>query len=53
MTNDAISDASEDIPKKGLRKVRGWGLWINLATFLIGYATGVIGLIVKMRVVGV
>src|SRR5699024_6998137 len=42
MTNDAISDASEDIPKKGLRKVRGWGLWINLATFLIGYATGVI-----------
>ena len=42
MTNDAISDVSENISKKGLRKVRGWGLWINLATFLIGYATGVI-----------
>src|SRR5699024_11065304 len=42
MTNDPISGASEGIPRKGLRKVRGWGLWINLATFLTGYATAVI-----------
>src|SRR5699024_10297667 len=42
MTNDAISAISENIPKKGLRKVRGWGLWINLATLLIVDATGVI-----------
>lgn len=41
-TNETTPEPSEGIPKKGLRKVRGWGLWINLATFLIGYATGVI-----------
>lgn len=41
-TNETTPDPSGEIPKKGLRKVRAWGLWINLATFLIGYATGVI-----------
>jgi len=30
----------DHISGAGLRKVRNWGLWINLATFLIGYATG-------------
>ncbi len=36
------ADASEHVTSKGLNKVRAWGLWINLATFLVGYATGVI-----------
>lgn len=40
--NEAMPEPSQEISKKGLRKVRTWGLWINLATFLIGYATGVI-----------
>lgn len=31
-----------DVPSAGLRMVARWGLWINLATFMIGYATGVI-----------
>ncbi|MGW4631573.1 sugar porter family MFS transporter [Nocardia sp. NPDC004415] len=33
---------AEEIPRAGLRMVARWGLWINLATFLIGYATGII-----------
>ena len=41
-SNETMPEPSDSIPKKGLRKVRAWGLWINLATFLIGYATGVI-----------
>ncbi|MFD4369509.1 sugar porter family MFS transporter [Rhodococcus sp. NPDC058521] len=32
----------DNIPSSGLRKVARWGLLINLATFMIGYATGVI-----------
>lgn len=40
-TSDASSPL-DNISDAGLQKVRRWGLWINLATFLIGYATGVI-----------
>lgn len=31
-----------DVSDEGLAKVRRWGLWINVSTFLIGYVTGVI-----------
>ena len=30
------------VSKEGLRQIRRWGLWINLGSFLTGYATAVI-----------
>lgn len=41
-STQSMPDPSAGLSKKALRKIRGWGLWINLATFLIGYSTGVI-----------
>lgn len=40
--SSASSSQHDDIPRAGLRMIARWGLWINLATFMIGYATGVI-----------
>jgi SP family galactose:H+ symporter-like MFS transporter len=40
--DSGASSPLDNISGEGLNKVRRWSLWINLATFLIGYATGVI-----------
>ena len=43
MTDEAAVDGPKiEVSDKGLSQIKRWGLWINLATFLIGYATSVI-----------
>jgi SP family galactose:H+ symporter-like MFS transporter len=41
-SSSRYENRSPDIPEEGLHKTGRWGLFINLATFLIGYSTAVI-----------